>query len=206
MSKPYNRKDHLYQRAKDEGYRSRAAYKLIELNQLHRLFRSGERVLDLGCWPGGWMQVASKAVGPAGIVVGVDLVTIEPLPHQNVRFIEGDARSEEMLHQLNSLVPDKFHSVISDMSPKLTGIKEADMAGSVGCAEACLEIAKHLLLPNGSFVVKLFKSQESDNFVKAVRPFFEKIKRCELDSTRSTSNEFYFVGLGWHPPKTVSAS
>lgn len=201
MSKPYNRKDHLYQKAKDEGYRSRAAYKLIELNQLHKLFRSGERVLDLGCWPGGWMQVASKAVGPSGIVVGVDLVTIEPLPQQNVRFIEGDARSEEMLQQLSSLVPDKFHSVISDMSPKLTGIREADMAGSVGCAEACLEIAKHLLLPNGSFVVKLFKSQESDDFVKAARPFFDKIKRAELDSTRSTSKEFYFVGLGWHLPK-----
>lgn len=147
------------------------------------------------------MQVASKAVGPSGSVVGVDLVTIDPLPHQNVQFIEGDARSEEMLAQLDSLVPDKFHSIISDMSPKLTGIREADMFGSVACAEACLEIAKHLLLPNGSFVVKLFKSQESDNFVKAVRPLFDKIKRCELESTRSTSKEFYFVGLGWHPGK-----
>ena len=197
MSKPYNRKDHLYNQAKSDGYRSRAAYKLKELNSSFRLFSRGATVIDLGCWPGGWMQVASDIVGPGGKVVGVDLVAIEPLNLANVVFIKGDARSEETHTSILGHIPSRASAVISDMSPKLTGIREADMAGSVACAEICLEVATKFLNKGGSFVVKLFKSQEAEAFAKSIRANFEKIRRCELDATRSSSNEFYLVGTGW---------
>jgi 23S rRNA (uridine2552-2'-O)-methyltransferase len=190
----YNRKDHLYKLAKEEGYRSRAAYKLIEIQQTYKLIRPGDNVLDVGAWPGGWMQVALEFVGPNGAVTGVDLQSIEPLDDSRVTFYTGDAR--DLTTFLGSEEP-RFDVVISDMSPKLTGIKEADQAGTVACAELALYTASVHLKGGGNFVVKVFKGGDVEGFVKSARPMFNKTIRTELKSSRNTSNEFYVIGLGF---------
>jgi 23S rRNA (uridine2552-2'-O)-methyltransferase len=190
----YNRKDHLYNKAKTEGYRSRAAYKLEELQRSYKLMRPGSRVIDVGAWPGGWSQVALEHVGPSGSVTAIDLVAVDPIDDPRFTAITGDARDLETL-----LVPNEpsYDLVMSDMSPKLSGIKEADQAGIVGCAELALWVAQTFLKPGGSFVVKVFKGPAVEGFVKVSRGMFNKLLRTELDSTRSTSNEFYLVGLGF---------
>lgn len=203
MSSKYNRKDHLYQRAKEQGYRSRAAYKLKELQAAHRLIPKGGTVLDVGAWPGGWCQVALECIGAqdslepakggAGEVWGIDLQELDPLDDPRCHLIRGDARDLELLLPREGM---KFDAVISDMSPKLTGIREVDQAATVGCAELALWVAERYLKVGGSFVVKVFKGSETDLFVRSLRPIFKKVVRSELDSTRGTSNEFYVVGLG----------
>ncbi len=202
MSGSYNRKDHFYQKAKEEGYRSRAAYKLIELNDKHKLLNQGSLVLDLGCWPGGWLQVAAEKVGPNGLVVGVDLVKVEDIGQDNVRCICGDARDEATLKQLRELSSSGFDLILSDMSPKLSGIREVDQAGSVGCAELAVWLAGQVVKSGGTLVVKVFKGNETEQFVKSTRPMFNKLIRTELDATRKSSNEFYVLGFGFKKPNS----
>ncbi len=197
LSKEYERKDHLYQRAKEEGFRSRAAFKLMELDKRFGLLRKGMKVLDLGAWPGGWLQVAYKRLGGTGVIVGIDLQEIEALGGENVHLICGDARDEENMSKMAALAGGKYDLILSDMSPKLSGIREVDSAGSVGCAELALYLSQSLLRHGGNLAIKLFKSNDSEMFVKSIRPMFNKVKRVELDSTRSSSNEFYVVGLGF---------
>jgi 23S rRNA (uridine2552-2'-O)-methyltransferase len=198
MSGKYNRKDHLYQKAKESGYRSRAAFKLKELQKTHAIIPKGGRVLDVGAWPGGWTQVALEYVGPRGAVTGIDLQAVDPIDDARCHLIEGDARDLESL-----LAKDEplFDSVISDMSPKLTGIKEADQAGTVACAELALYVAEQFLCDGGNFVAKVFKGGQVETFVKNARPMFNKLVRTELKSTRKTSNEFYVLGLGFKRPR-----
>lgn len=195
-SKEYNRKDKLYEKAKSEGYRSRAAYKLKEINQRFNIISPGAKVLDIGAWPGGWLQVASEIVGEKGLVIGVDLVEIEPLGLDNVQTVTGDASDEAILQQLELLAGSKFDVAISDMSPKLCGIKEADRARAIGCAELALYIAQRMLKPDAALIIKLFKSQEASVFVKNLRTVFNTVRSLELDATRNSSNEYYVVCLG----------
>lgn len=199
MSGNYDRKDHLYQRAKDEGYRSRAAFKLIELDKKYKLLRPGMKVVDLGCWPGGWLQVVAARIGKQGVAVGIDLVATEPFPEGNVQLITGDAREDENIDKALSFAAGGFDLLLSDMSPKLSGIKEADQAGTVACAELALWGAGRLLKPGGAFVCKVFKGNETELFYRSARPHFDKLQRTELDATRKTSNEFYILGVGFKP-------
>ena len=134
MSGRYNRKDHYYKAAKEEGYRSRAAYKLVEVQKKYKLIKPGMRVLDLGCWPGGWLQVASQFAGPEGAVVGVDLVATGYQPGSNVKTVQGDVRSSEILEKCITASGGVFDAVLSDMAPKLTGIREVDENGTLECA------------------------------------------------------------------------
>lgn len=197
MSPRYDRKDHLYQRAKEEGLQSRAAYKLVELDKRYGLLKPGFKVLDLGAWPGGWMQIASRKVGADGLVVGIDLVPIDQVQGENVFAITGDVRDEEHLAVARDRAGGRFDLVLSDMSPKLTGIKEVDQAATVGVAELALWVCESMLRERGNFVVKVFKGNDTEVFIRSARPLFEKVVRSELKSTRKTSNEFYVVGLGY---------
>lgn len=197
MARSYERKDHLYKLAKQEGYRSRAAYKLIELDQKYQIVNVGERILDLGSWPGGWLQVAAELTGREGLVVGVDLVEIDPLPFEQIKFVSGDVCDDDVIKRLLEISGEKYDVVLSDMSPKLTGIKEADAAGVVGLAELAVFVAERTLRADGSFVVKLFKTGETERFFRSLRPLFAKLFRTELKSSRGSSNEFYCIGLGF---------
>ncbi len=199
MGKSYNRKDGFYSKAKEEGFRSRAAYKLKELDSRYHLLRSGTKVIDLGAWPGGWLQVCAARVGARGKVVGIDLAEMDPLPEPQVCTITGDVRDEENLEQAREFAGGAFDLVLSDMSPKHTGIKSVDQMATAAVAELALWAAGQLLRPGGNFVVKLFPSNETELFVKSARSRFNKVVRMGLKSTRKSSREFYLLGFGFSP-------
>lgn len=196
-SKNYDRKDHLYQKAKEEGYRSRAAYKLMELDQKLSLIKRNSKVLDLGAWPGGWCQVVLEKLGPEGRLAAIDLQKIEDVVDPRFLFIEGDVADDEILKKACEFLGGPCDLVLSDMSRKLTGIREADQAAAVGVAELAAYAAKQTLKQGGDLAVKLFKGSESPKFVNSLRPVFNKVVGMELKSTRSTSNEYYVVGRGF---------
>lgn len=200
----YQRRDRLYRQAKEEGLRSRASYKLEELDKKHHLLRPGAAVLDLGCAPGGWVQVAARRVGPNGTVVGVDLEATPAFSEAELgkkaaapRLITGDVRDSQVLDALVSYAPTGYDLVLSDMSPKLSGVRDRDLAAAVELVSTALETARHTLKAGGSFVAKIFPGPESDEVFKEVQRTFKKAQRVNLKSSRSTSNEFYFVAHGF---------
>ena len=193
----YKRKDHLYKKAKGEGYRSRAAYKLIELDKKHSLIKPGFKVLDLGAWPGGWLQVLSRQVGPSGRVIGIDLDAIEDLGLANVETVVGDVSDNGLIARALEHLGGKADLIVSDMSPKLTGIREVDQAAATRCGEMVCDVAEQGLREGGHVVMKLFKGSDVEQFLRSIRSQFGKVHRAELDTTRKTSNEFYVVGLGF---------
>lgn len=196
MSQKYKRKDEFYKKAKAAGYRSRAAYKLLELNKRFHLIKKGDFVLDLGAWPGGWLQVASDKVGENGKVLGIDLKQIEDFSAKNIQTIVGDVCDPDSLDKISAMAPNGLDLVLSDMSPKITGIKEVDAASSVGLAEKALWVAQTLLRPGGCLVIKLFPNNDTEIFVKNLRGMFNKLVRVHAKSTRRSSNEFYLVASG----------
>jgi 23S rRNA (uridine2552-2'-O)-methyltransferase len=196
----YDRKDTLYQRAKEDGYRSRAAYKLIEIDDRYKVLAPDACVLDLGAWPGGWTQVIMNRLGPNGRIVAIDLAEIDSIGDPRLIILHGDARETSHLTQaLESIDRKAFSVIVSDMSAKLTGIKEADQMASVACGELALWVAGCVLEPGGTLVMKLFKGGDVEQFVKGARRMFNKLVRAELKSTRQTSNEFYVIGTGFRP-------
>ena len=196
MAKPYVRKDRFYQEAKDQGLRSRAYFKLAEIDRKHHIFKPHFRVLDLGAWPGGWLEYLAEKL-PSGLAVGIDLVKIEELSAPNIKVLQGDIRDATIIESAKAFTDGHFEAVISDLSPKLTGIREVDQAASSGLAEAALSIAREVLVANGTFIAKVFKGNDTEVFVKTARPLFNKLCRVELDATRKSSNEFYVLALGY---------
>ena len=193
----YKRKDTFYTRAKQEGYRSRAAYKLLELNQQFRLLYQGDRVVDLGSWPGGWLQVASRLVGEEGKVVGIDLVALEPLLWENVAVLQGDASDPKVQERILTLLGRRADVVLSDLAPKLSGIKEADEARAMELCRVALACAKALLRPGGQFLVKMFMGTEAKEFVAEARGVFQSVKTTRPEATRKGSTEVYVVASGF---------
>jgi len=165
-----------------------------EIASAFSFIRPGQRVLDLGAAPGGFLQVLAKEVGPSGKVVGVDIVPIRPLPLPQVSTVAMDVHSTQMEAFLEGL-GFAFHGVISDMAPKTTGIKVTDEARSLALAERALELACRCLLPRGHFVAKLFMGRGFEEFRKAVLEEFSKVKMLRPKATRSASFEVYVVGL-----------
>lgn len=201
----YDRKDKLYQQAKAEGYRSRAAYKLQELDKKYGFLKSGNKVLDLGCFPGGWLQVAAERVGKGGRVVGVDLREVEPFGAGTKgcypQVVVGDLTEEGVQDQLLALAEGPVDLILSDMSPQLTGIRFADVARSAELVELAFAVTEKMLKKGGNFVAKIFPGPEADEIFKRMQPTFEKLSRHCLKSSRTTSNEFYVVGRGFRGEK-----
>lgn len=196
MSGGYNRKDHVYKKAQAEGRRSRAYYKLADLQDKFRIIKTGDRVLDLGAWPGGWLEYAASLTGGSGKVVGIDLKEIDPFPNPVITTITGDVRDDEARDAAREIAGGSFDVVLSDMSPKLTGIKTVDRTAAIGLAELAFWVCEQMGRPGANFVIKVFKGNETEEFVKIVRPRFNRLVREEVKSTRKTSTEFYIVGLG----------
>ncbi len=193
MPGKYNRKDRFYSEAKEHGYRSRASYKLVEAQKKYKLIKPGMRILDLGCWPGGWLQVASQYTGERGIVVGVDMVKTEYLRESNVITLQGDAASQQTLQQCLKASSGLFDVLLSDLAPKLTGIREADEQATLDCGSMALAACRMCLARGGSAVIKMFKNAGADQYVKQVQKMFAKVSRAELEASRRTSNEFYII-------------
>ena len=202
----YNRKDAVYDRAKAAGYRSRAAYKLRELAERYGLIRRGDRVLDLGAWPGGWMQVAAELCGPRGRVVGVDLQAIEPIPLANVAFVQGDVEDAAVRRRLGDLAQGRLDVVLSDMSPKLTGVRARDEAHAVELAHTALALVDEMLAPHGRLLMKVFMNEESKEILQRARSRFRTVKLTRPDATRKGSTEIYLVALDHRPSGSTSAT
>jgi 23S rRNA (uridine2552-2'-O)-methyltransferase len=193
----YDRQDHYYKQAKLAGYRSRASYKLIEIDKKHKILKPNFKIVDLGAWPGGWIQVALKSVGKNGKVVGIDLAELEEFAESNVKCITGDVRDQENLDAALEFAQGQFDVVLSDMSPKLSGIKVADKYSTVAVAELALWASSILLKLGGTLVIKMFKGNETEEFIREMRKSFTKVAKAQLESTRKTSTEFYVIGFGY---------
>ncbi len=195
----YNPHDRYFKKAKLEGYRSRAAYKLIELNQRFRLLRPGDAVVDLGAAPGGWLQVAAKAVGPKGKVVGVDLQAINPFNESNITVLEGDITTAGIQAKIKELIGGPADSVLSDLAPKLSGIRDADMARCLELNRMALQVAVELLRPGGALLIKSFVSEDLQTFTGELKQYFSAVQRTKPEATRQGSSEFYFYAKGFSP-------
>ena len=191
----YNRKDFYYKRAKEEGYRSRAAYKLIEINDRYHIIKKGDDVVDLGCAPGGFLQVASRLVGDGGKVVGIDLVAVTPVA-PNTNTIEGDFTDREKIYEILKVSDNKkFDVLLSDMAPHTSGIQFRDAYLSFKLAELAIDSLPSLLKKGGNTLIKIFEGEEFKSFVDRVRVLFEKVFITRPDSTRKGSKEIYVVGV-----------
>jgi 23S rRNA (uridine2552-2'-O)-methyltransferase len=187
--------DPYVKQAQKDGYRSRASYKLIQLNDKDRLIRPGMRIVDLGSAPGGWSQVAGRLVGDRGRVLATDILPMDPL--KNVEFIQGDFTDEAVLNQiLGRLEGHKPDLIISDIAPNISGIDSADQASSMYLVEIALDFARQVLKPKGDFVAKVFQGAGSDAFVKDLRNSFDKVLVRKPAASRPRSREVYAVAKG----------
>ena len=195
MGKPYRPKDHFFQKAKQEGFRARSAYKLEEIAHRFKVLRPGAKVLDLGAAPGGFLQVIAQAVGAQGLAVGVDLAPIKPLGLPQVRTAALDVLADDFDQKLLALYDGAFDAVMSDLAPKTTGIKATDEARSLRLAGKALELAIGRGRPGASFLAKLFMGGDFEGFREQVRKAFEDVKVVRPEATRGASMEIYLVGL-----------
>jgi len=188
--------DPFVKKAQLDGYRSRSAYKLTELNEKDRLIRPGMRIMDLGSAPGGWSQVAGKLVGAKGRVLATDILPMEPI--KNVDFTQGDFTDEAVVARLLEwLGGGKFDLIISDIAPNITGIDSADQASSMYFLELALDTVRQTLKPGAIFVAKMFQGSGSDQYVKDLRTSFEKVLIRKPAASRAESREVYIVAKGF---------
>ena len=188
--------DPYVKRAQIEGARSRAAYKLQQIDERERLLKPGITVVDLGAAPGGWSQVAARRVAPGGRVIAVDLLEMPPLP--TVVFIHGDFSSAATLAELERLLGNQpVDLVLSDMAPNISGIASVDQARAGVLAELALALALKHLKPQGNFLVKSFQGEGFEPFVKTLRRHFSQVVTRKPRASRSRSSEVYLLGKGF---------
>ena len=186
-------KDEYYNRAKQEGYRSRAAYKLKQLDGEAELINGGDTVVDLGAAPGGWLQVATELAGEGGTVVGVDLQRIDPV--DGVETIRGDMTDKETRERITDRVGEA-DVVVSDMAPNMTGEYSLDHARSVYLARTAFETALELLAPGGDFVAKVFEGPDTNDLRADIDEEFEYVRTIHPNASRDSSSELYMVAKG----------
>ena len=188
--------DPYVQKAKAEGYRSRAAYKLMEMDKKDRLLVPGQLLVDLGASPGSWSQVAVAKIGSKGRVLALDLLPMEPMP--GVQFIQGDFREQEVLDALRTALGGrKADLVISDLAPNISGIPMSDQARSIYLCELALDFARQCLKPGGSLLVKVFQGAGFAEFLAAMRQAFVKVGSRKPEASRGRSSEMYLLGKGF---------
>ncbi|MEY3862668.1 MAG: hypothetical protein RIR60_1034, partial [Pseudomonadota bacterium] len=187
--------DEFVKRAQKEGYRARAAYKLIEIDDKDKLIKPGMTVVDLGATPGSWSQVANQRLKGQGRIIALDLLEMEPI--KGVEFIQGDFREEAVLRQLESSLQGKqVDLVIADMAPNMSGITVVDQAGAAYLTELALEFSRDWLKPSGNFLVKVFIGAGFDEILASMRGLFDKVVTRKPKASRGRSNEVYLLGLG----------
>ncbi|MEM2947365.1 MAG: RlmE family RNA methyltransferase [Candidatus Bathyarchaeia archaeon] len=189
------KRDYYYRKAKEEKYRSRAAYKLFQAIEKYHFIREGDVVVDLGAAPGGWTQAARKIVGAEGFVLGVDLKSIAPFPEKNVRTIIGDITEPDTTKEILEMLPRKADAVISDVSPNISGIWELDHARQIDLAQKALEIALETLKLGGNFFVKVFQGDMLNDFISMVKRHFEDVKIIKPKASRAKSSEIFILGI-----------
>lgn len=185
-------RDQYVKRAQTDGYRSRASYKLIEINQKDKIFKPGLIVVDLGAAPGGWSQVAVKLVGPEGKIVASDILKMDPI--DKVDFVLGDFTNSDVLQNILNLLDNNLVDlVISDMAPNMSGIRGVDQTKAMYLIELALDMACKVLKPGGNFVVKVFHGEGFDQYMLELKKRFKRVMSRKPDASRSRSREVYFV-------------
>ncbi|MCX8084028.1 MAG: RlmE family RNA methyltransferase [Calditerrivibrio sp.] len=192
----YIRKDSYYKKAKQEGYRSRASYKLKELNEKYKVIKKGDKVLDVGAAPGGWSQVVLELIGEKGCVVGVDMLDMELITDKRFTFIKGDILDEVTFEKITSIT-DEFDTVISDVAPNTTGQKFVDHVNSVNLVKTVVSFSKRVLKRDGNLLFKLFDGEEREGLIKGLKSCFADVKIIRPDATRKNSFEIYVICKGF---------
>ena len=188
--------DQYVKRSKDDGYRSRACYKLMEVNDKDHLLMSGMTVVDLGAAPGGWSQVAAEIVGDSGRVVASDILEMAPLG--GVTFVQGDFTEDSVFEEILSAIGDEpVDLVISDMAPNMSGNASSDQPAAMYLVELALDMARQILKPNGNFLVKVFQGEGFDPYLADMRSSFKSVVTRKPDSSRARSREVYLLGKGF---------
>ena len=193
------KRDYYYKKAKQEMYRSRAAYKLFQAIKKYEFIKYGDVVIDLGAAPGGWIQAARKTVGNKGFVLGVDLKQIEPFTQNYVRTIICDMTEEDAVQQILELLPRKADVLVSDASPNISGIWEVDHARQIDLAQKALCIASETLRPGGNFFVKVFQGDLLDDFVEKVKQHFTLVRVIKPHASRAKSSEMFVLATNFKP-------
>lgn len=188
--------DQYVKDSQKDGYRSRASYKLIELDGKDRLFKPGMTVVDLGSAPGGWSQVAAQKVGDKGRVFASDILAMDAIA--DVDFVQGDFTDEAILAALLALMGGRRADlVMSDMAPNMSGIADVDQPQSIYLVELALDMAQQVLSPGGTFVAKVFQGEGFDSLFASVKASFNKVVTRKPDASRARSREIYLVGKGF---------
>ena len=188
--------DPYVKQAQKDGYRSRASYKLLEVQEKYKLIRPGMSVVDLGAAPGGWSQVTSRLIGGQGRLIASDILEMDSIP--DVTFIQGDFTQDEVLARILEAVGNsQVDLVISDMAPNMSGTPEVDMPKAMFLCELALDLAERILKPGGNFVIKIFQGEGFDVYLKDARRKFDKIQMIKPDSSRGSSREQYMLAWGY---------
>jgi 23S rRNA (uridine2552-2'-O)-methyltransferase len=196
--------DPYVQRSKKEGYRSRSAYKLIEIDERDKLLRPGMVLVDLGAAPGGWSQVAARRLGPQGKVIAIDLLEMEPV--SGVTFIQGDFGSKKGLQAVEAALQGRRADlVVSDMAPNMTGIPVTDQARSMNLAELARDFALLHLQPDGALLIKIFQGAGYDEYLLSLRRAFRKVVVRKPDASRGESAEQYLLARGLREAPPIAA-
>ncbi len=187
------KKEHYYKEAKKTGYRARSAYKLMQIQKRFNIIKKGDTILDLGCAPGGWSQVAKELTESDGKVIGVDLLPVQKM--QGVTFIEGDMREESTIEIIKEKIQgSKVDCVISDMSPDISGNYDMDQARSIYLCMMAFKTCELFLKQGGHFVFKVFEGKDLNDFLHDISGRFQKIKRFNPKASRKSSSEIYIIG------------
>jgi 23S rRNA (uridine2552-2'-O)-methyltransferase len=189
----YKRKDAFYVKAKKEGYRSRAAYKLLEFERMEKVVVPGDFVVDAGAAPGGWSQVLLRLVGKRGRVAAVDILPMDPLPGGNFRYLPRDITDGSLPVEIIAFLGRKADAIVSDAAPNTTGISFTDQARSADLVRAVLSLAKETLREGGTFLAKIYEGAEADDVVKELRGSFGEVRRIRPSATRKESFELYLL-------------
>lgn len=188
--------DPYVKQAQKDGYRSRASYKLLEVQEKYKLIRPGMSVVDLGAAPGGWSQVTSRLIGGQGRLIASDILEMDSIP--DVTFIQGDFTQDEVLGRILEAVGNsQVDLVISDMAPNMSGTPAVDMPKAMFLCELALDLAARILRPGGNFVIKVFQGEGFDAYVKDARQKFDKVQMIKPDSSRGSSREQYMLAWGY---------
>ena len=191
--------DPYYKRAKQEDYRSRASYKLKQLDKKFKIIKEGNTVVDLGAAPGGWSQVALEKVGEEGMVVGVDLNRFKKFHEENYYGMRGDFTTPEVQEKIMKIIGGRAKVVMSDASPSLSGIKNIDQLRSIDLTNAVIGIADNILEAKGNLVMKVFQGPEYKQMLDSLKGKYRQVKTTKPPSSRKKSSEMYVVGLGFKP-------
>ena len=179
-----------------DGYRSRASYKLLEINERDHILRPGMTVVDLGAAPGGWSQIAAKIAGDKGKVIATDILAMDPIP--GVDFLQGDFREQEIFDKLLEMIGGhKVGLVISDMAPNISGVASVDQPRAMYLAELALDMARKVLAPGGDFLVKVFEGSGVEEFQREIRGAFQKMLIRKPKASRPNSREIYILGRNY---------